>query len=156
MNDVQEQKPTKEEQFNQLPTEERYQIVKTFLDIIGSAVADRMRILSSVSALAATMLVVATFNQDLVPLNTLARVLLSLLLSIIPISLLIYNKDLKDGQKRASAHLKEYTGIFVPDSEKTSWDKFASISPDILIWVITTAIIVLIAIIWGVDDNILP
>lgn len=64
-----------------------YEQVKTHAELLNWAVRTRFGTLPTVSALAATLLVVATFNDKLIVLDDFVRVLLSVLLILVPSSL---------------------------------------------------------------------
>ncbi len=61
--------------------------IKEYAELANWAIRTRFETLSTVSALAATLLIVATFNDKLIVLDNAVRVLLSVLLIITPGSL---------------------------------------------------------------------
>jgi len=61
--------------------------IKGHAELFNWAIRTRFENLSTVSALAATLLVIATFNTELIALDNSVRVLLSILLLMIPGSL---------------------------------------------------------------------
>ncbi len=64
-----------------------YEKIKMHAELMNWAVRERFKTLPTVSALAATLLIVATFNDKLIILDNYVRVLLSALLFLIPASL---------------------------------------------------------------------
>lgn len=70
-------------------------------EILFTAIRERFQILPTISALAATLLVVATFNPKLILVTTFVKIILAILLSIIPISLLGYLWELKNAEDKA-------------------------------------------------------
>ena len=140
----------KKELFEKLSPDQKFNILKSYLDMLLSSVGKRMQILPSISALAATLLVVATFNEKLLPINSLVKFLLSLLLLLIPVSLFLYNKDLKKAQHNSIERIKDYLGEKDLDKiiERNYFDKIVGLFPDIVIWVILFVIIALLVVIW--------
>lgn len=64
-----------------------YEQVKSYGELMNWAVRTRFETLPAISALAATLLVIATFNDKLIVLDNFVRFLLSILLILIPGSL---------------------------------------------------------------------
>ena len=81
----------KKEEFEKLSIEHKLFIVNKHQDLLGVAITNRMQLLPIIAGLSATLLVVATFNDQLIPLDNGVRIVLSFLLIVIPISLLFYN-----------------------------------------------------------------
>ena len=138
--------PMDKEQFEKLPTEHRFNIIKTHIDLFSSAVSSRMQLLTTVCALCATLLVVATFNEKLIPLSDLVRVLLSILLGIIPPSLFLYNRDLKGAQAKHKASIELFLGEH-PKKGETFLNWLTAIFPDFAICAVSVVIFILIVII---------
>lgn len=137
------------EQYEKLPVEHQYQVMKSYSDSMYNAVSKRMEILLAICALAATLLVVATFNNNLIALDNWVRFVLSVLLFIIPVALLIYNADLKNAQRSNLEYLKKILGEDI-EPKKTSGSQWISIwSPDILIGFIVIIVVTLIYKIWS-------
>ncbi len=61
--------------------------IKNHIELFNWAVRTRFEALSTVSALAATLLIIATFNDRLIALDSFVRILLSILLFMIPCGL---------------------------------------------------------------------
>jgi len=116
-------------------------LVKFYLDLLHRSINARMAILPSISALCATLLVVATFNKDLLPLNNVVKTLVSILLLIIPPSLFFYNSQLKDEQ---NSYIKT---LDVPPNSKLT-EKFIGYFPDLVIFLITSVILIIVYLIW--------
>ncbi len=106
-----------------------------------------MQILPTASTLAATLLVVATFNPQLVPLTCLVKVLLSILLLLVPSSLWLYNYDLKRAQDKTKKYLEKLLGENEYENEGTL-NEVVKWFPDIAIYLITAVIITIVFIIW--------
>ncbi len=102
-----------------------------------------------IAGLSATLLVVATFNEKLIPLDNIIRAVISTFLLLIPFSLYFYNEDLKTAQKDAK---KELDALNSKKSDpKVSGIKgyITNWAPDIGIYVLGILVLVLIAKIWG-------
>jgi len=136
------------EQFDSLPIEHKRHVVKTYVDLVYDAVSHRMQMLPAISALAATLLVVATFNDKLISLNNLVRFLISILLLIIPISLFAYNYDLKKSQIKNQQYLERLFNEDLTPQNITIPDKVTTLLPDILVWILAVVIFFLVFIIW--------
>jgi len=101
-----------QKRFESFSPEIKWTIIKPFLDIFGSAVSRNMSILSSLSAISVAMIIVATLNQELLPITLFqTKVIISIFLFFIPTCLIIYILDVREGAKRALQHYKSYTGI---------------------------------------------
>ncbi len=96
--------------FDRLPKEHQWIVVKEHLDMLQSTVRSRMALLPLMAGLAATLLVIATFNSNLIPLDNLVRFLVSALLLLIPTPLYLYNDDLKKTAMRNKDTLGKLTG----------------------------------------------
>lgn len=70
-------------------------------EILFTAIRERFQVLPTISALAATLLVVATFNPELILVTTFVKVILAILLLIIPFSLFGYLWELKKAEDKA-------------------------------------------------------
>jgi len=139
------------EQFDKLPIDHKLEYIKIHIDLLTDSGRRRMGILSSVSALSAMLLIVATFGDKIIPFNITIKVLLSLLLAIIPMALFFYNLDLKTALNKNVKYLDELLGR---DSKKeilekqTKLNKFIGIFPDIVIYLLAVIIAILIYSIW--------
>ncbi len=133
--------------FKKLPINHQISYIKSHLDILTNAISARMQILPTASTLAATLLVVATFNPQLVPLTCLVKVLLSILLLLVPSSLWLYNYDLKRAQDKTKKYLEKLLGENEYENEGTL-NEVVKWFPDIAIYLITAVIITIVFIIW--------
>lgn len=139
------------EEFEKLPINHQLDYVKILLDSLGMSIRSRMEILPSASALAAMLLIVATFGDKIISFNAIVKVLLSLLLLIIPMALFFYNSDLKMAQKRNIDYLDKLLGNNLNkdiSEEKTKLSKFIGFFPDIVIYLLALIIVVFIWLIW--------
>jgi hypothetical protein len=123
-----------QEVFNKLPEDKQFILLRGQLDILFYSITQRMQILPSISALAAMLLIVATFNTALLPITNCVVFLLSLLLLLVPISLLIYNYDLKKTQHNTKRIIEDYLGQDIEKEMKIPFsDKIIGIFPDTVI-----------------------
>lgn len=136
--------------FDKLTTEQQFHILSEQHEHLRSAIHARTGILPVISSLAATMLVVATFNENIIPLNNLVRFIISVFLFLIPLSLFFHNSELKIAQRKILGNIAKYLGEDVSKKIKqTKYDKILAWYPDIAIWVLTVAIFVLIYLVWN-------
>ncbi len=126
---------------NSLEPEDRKDLAKFYLNLLHTSIHARMGMLPSISALCATLLVIATFNNALLPLNSVVKILISILLAIIPVALLSYNSQLKKEQN-------SYIKTLDVSVANTLNDKIASYFPDFAIYLISTAVAIVIYLIW--------
>lgn len=140
----------KQELFKSLSPDQKFNLLKSHLDMLLSFTHKRMQILPSVSALSATLLVIATFNEKLLPINPLVKFLLSLLLILIPVSLFFYNEDLKMAQRNSIKSMNDYLGEDINKTiERSFFEKLSGLFPDIAIWAILFVITALLCVIWN-------
>lgn len=137
-------------EFYKLPVEQQLYLLDAQHDLLKSVIHARTGILPVISSLAATMLVVATFNEHLIPLTNLVRLIISVFLILIPLSLFIHNSELKIAQRKILNNITKYLGEdFSRKVKQTRYDKFIAWYPDIAIWILTVAIVVLTYLVWS-------
>ncbi len=83
------------EQFKSLTSDQQFSVINLYLNMVKDAIYARMGLLPFISALFATFLTIATFNEKIIALDDSIRFILSILIIFIPFSLYIYNSDLK-------------------------------------------------------------
>jgi len=113
-------------------------------------------LLPSISALSAMLLVVATFNHDLIEITLSVRIILTILLTLIPFGLwgtyFDSKKGVESGLKRMTDILKEGTGKDISDQiKKLSKPSFLSFLPFFINFTFTLAIVLIILLIWKID-----
>lgn len=64
-----------------------YEKMKNYFDLLNWAVREKFKSLATISSLAATLLIIATFNEKIIILTNFVRWILFILLLLIPISL---------------------------------------------------------------------
>ena len=122
--------------------------LEIFHQSLRDAVLERYKLLPHISALSATLLVVATFNEKLLPLTGCVRILLIILLALIPISLIGYVLELKHAEEHSSENIKR-----IGDGQDTIQQGRNSLTAH-LPWFVTAVIsVVIIFIILSVANN---
>jgi len=122
--------------------------LEIFHQSLRDAVLERYKLLPHISALSATLLVVATFNEKLLPLTGCVRILLIILLALIPISLIGYVLELKHAEEHSSENIKR-----IGDGQDTIQQNRNSLTA-YLPWFVTAVIsLVIIFIILSVANN---
>jgi|GEM_PF-3592333 len=153
MEEIKQQMPDKEKQrqYKKFSPEHKWLIIKPFLEIITSSTSEIVRLLPSLSVLSATLLIVATLNPSLIPLGDLwAKIILSILLVIIPFSLLIYIDECMRTIKRAAKIMESYTGKNPLENIKHSFvDKLEAWFPVLILIVYFFIIFILLYKMWG-------
>lgn len=150
----------KQEWFEKQKPERKWIIIEPFLNLFNSAVTEKMKIIPSLSAISATLLIVATLNPDLMPIDIIpAKIIISVLLLLIPFSLIIHVLEMEKTARKALEYCGEYQKKITEEFKKVleenfwekfkikitkskSWDRFAAEFP------ISTAIIYLIIIVY--------
>ncbi|OGH69299.1 MAG: hypothetical protein A2754_00505 [Candidatus Magasanikbacteria bacterium RIFCSPHIGHO2_01_FULL_47_8] len=138
---------TSKEKFDSLSDSQKMAYIQTHLDLFQSVISARMGILPAFSAIAGGLLVIATFNPALVPLNVTVKVLITILLLIIPVSLFFYNYDLKNSQTRILKSFKN-VGIEFEVKPESKLNQVSRVIPDIGIVIFAIIILILVVIIW--------
>lgn len=101
----------KQEWFKKLPRYEQQDIIKSLLSYHLQMVTTKMSALASLSALSATMVIVATLNKDLLNLDiNSAKVILTVLILLIPLSLFIFFFDVERGAIGNKKIIESYIG----------------------------------------------
>lgn len=136
------------EQFQKLPIEYKLPIINMHQNLLKDAIYNRMALLPMTAGLSATLLVVATFNDKLIPLDNFVRFIISVLLLIIPFSLYFYNFDLKKAQRKNKEYLDHLLDTSNKKIESTLNDKIAGYAPDFIIYIMGIVSIAIIFKIW--------
>jgi len=141
---------SKQEWFRRQLPEHRWSIIKPFLDLHNSAISNRMAILPLLATLSVAMLVVATLNPGFITLNIIAaRIILSVFLILIPVSLFFYILDLEKAEEKIRGIIKEYIGKNLLDNlEITFRDKFIVNLPKTVTIIYFIIVIYLLYVIW--------
>lgn len=116
--------------------------LEIFHQLLHDSVFERYKLLPQISALSATLLVVATFNEKLLPLTNCVRILLIILLVLIPISLIGYLWELERAEEHAHKNIK-----LIRDEQETIDQKQNLITaylPRFVVIVISSVIFIII------------
>jgi hypothetical protein len=113
-------------------------------------------LLPSISGLSAMLLVVATFNHDLIEINLSVKIIITILLVLIPLGLwgnyIDSQKAVYSGLERLKIIMKEDLGKDVSDQiNKTKKPSLLGFIPPFMNFVFTFAIILIILLIWKID-----
>lgn len=138
----------KKEDFDKLSVEHKLTIIETHQNLLTSSIYSRMGLLPLMAGLAATLLVIATFNDKLIPLDNTIRFLTSVLLIIIPFSLYLYNDDLKTSQKKNKSYIDNLLGTENKKMENTFIGKLTCYTPDAVIYILAIVVLIIIKKIW--------
>ena len=106
-------------------------------EILFTSIRARFKVLPTISALAATLLVVATFNPELISVTTFVKVILAILLSIIPISLFGYLWELKIAEDKAVKWFEKYGKL----NERSYFESILAYLPWIVFCILSFTII---------------
>ena len=116
-----------------------------FHQLLHDSVFERYKLLPQISALSATLLVVATFNEKLLPLTNCVRVLLIILLALIPVSLISYAWELKRAEEHSSENIKRIgSGQETTQQQRNT---FTAYLPWFIIMIISVVIIFIILVV---------
>lgn len=113
-------------------------------EILFTAIRERFKILPTLSALSATLLVVATFNPELISVTILVKVILAILLLIIPISLFGYLFELKDAEDKA----REWFERFGQLKRKTNFMTMVAYLPWTMFCLLSLMIVLIVILIF--------
>lgn len=112
----------KKAHFDSSPKERQMEILNSVNDQLFQVLSTKMGVLPTISALSATMLVVATFNEKLLTLDTEVKAVISILILLVPISLIFYIKIITRAENTAYKLNEIYTGKKTVPANKT--DRF--------------------------------
>ena len=104
-----------------------------------------------ISSVSAAILIVATFNPDLLPITTGLKIGITLLLTLIPISLLFYFLEILSAISKTHKAIKSIIGdVELPKDYwlESFYNKFISYFPIIGTLILAGVIIYIISIIW--------
>jgi len=122
--------------------------LEVFHQLLHDSIFERYKLLPQISALSATLLVVATFNEKLLPLTDCVRILLIVLLALIPISLIGYVWELKRAEEHSSENIKRLGDG--PETVQQKQNLFTAYLP----WFVTAIIsVVIIFIVLAIANN---
>ncbi len=150
--DLSEKEIEESNRFQALPEEHKLRIANAANDQLFQITGAKLGTLPIIAGIAAALLVVATFNQELLPLSPLVRVLISILLLLVPVSLLAYVLFISRTERFGERLLMKIYGVPLRTGE--SWFiKLTHQLPWIVSLVISGIVLVAISIIWTQDGN---
>ena len=156
----------KREWFDKQIPEHRLSILKLFLDLFTLAVSEKMKVLPTLSAISVALLIIATLNPDLMPIGMIpAKIIISVLLLIIPFSLITHILEMEKAARKALKYLGEYQrGIAeefegalksnrwerfkIKFADSKFWDRFASEFPISVAIVYFVIVVYLLYVMW--------
>ena len=126
--------------------------------VYKEAALSRLRLLPEISSLAAALLVIATFNSELLQPTHDVKLILTLLLIFIPFSLYMYLSEMNEAAIAAAKALDKYVPGFSKDTLDNSWEflisnnsfkrKLRIFYPQLVVIIISISVIVFIFHIW--------
>lgn len=122
--------------------------IEELYSFFKESVLARLKFLSSVSSLAATLLVVATFNNQLFELTCFVRFLISLLLFLIPLSIFFYLYELNETANKARKALEQELNKDLAPQQKTFSMLLGAYFPWVGLLTISFVIISIIILMW--------
>lgn len=129
-----------------LKLQEEIETIKIWSELASTSSREKYKTLPTVCSLAATLLIIATFNEKLIPLTDYVRTLITSLLILIFISLWGFLYLLYRDEKVARTHLEKIT------KEKMRYNGISHLILDIFPYIIavifTCIIIAIILLIW--------
>lgn len=126
--------------------------INIYGELLNWAVREKYKILSSISALSATLLIIATFNQNLIELTGFVRILLVILLSLATVSIWALLYELYKAETHGLDQLKSImVELNKPDAIR-KFDKFRDITfrgtiPWIIVGLFSVVVIIIIILI---------
>lgn len=115
--------------------------LKSFFDLLNKSIWERFKVLPLISSLSAMLLIIATFNKELIPLTFFVRWLIVILLSLIPISLFGYLVELRNAENHALRRIDEITeGELKEEIKKRTEGKFIAYLP----WLVSAVLTIII------------
>lgn len=114
--------------FQKISKEQQWNVIKPLLDFYNNIIITKTSVLPLLGALSVAMVVILTLNKDLINFNiAAAKIILSTLLILIPISLLIFIKDVEKGAKGVREDIEKYIGKV--ETNPNIFDWVASYTP---------------------------
>lgn len=137
----------KQEWFRRLSKDQQWDIIKSLLGYHLQIITTKMVTLASLSALSAAMVIVATLNKSVIDLQAgPAKVILSVLLFLIPASLLVFFLDVERGARGNRRHIEEYLGKIKTNS--SFFDYVSSYFPFLVTIVYFVIVAYLLFVMW--------
>ena len=129
------------EENQQLDTQIKIARLEVYSKLVETSVWERYKILPTISTLAATLLIVATFNKDLITVTPFIRIVIAILLLLIPASLIVFLYALHQAEIHAREKIAEIT------NDKNWKVRIKPGMQNYMPWIITTIFSLIIVII---------
>ena len=127
--------------------EDKLRVVNSINDQLIALIHAQSGTLPTIGGISTAMLIVATFNPQLLPLTILVRILISILMLVIPLSLLLYLIRINGARERGEELYELYTDNKIP---RRYSDSILDNSPYIFTTIICLVIITILLCIWRV------
>ncbi len=125
---------------------ENLEIVRIWGELAQSSTREKYKTLSTVCSLAAMLLIIATFNENLFPITKYVKILVTILLSLIPLSLWGLLYALYQDEKVARTELEKITEEEM--SHKGLMHFLLDIFPYLVAMIFTVVIFLIALLIW--------
>ncbi|MFA4890294.1 MAG: hypothetical protein WC587_01520 [Candidatus Paceibacterota bacterium] len=120
--------------------------IKVYYELLITAVWERYKLLPQISALAATLLIIATFNEKVILLTNRVRFLIIIFILLIPISIIGYLVALHQAENHAKKKIKEITGKELPTKKQSNF--FIAYLPWCIAGIISILVIFVAFLVW--------
>lgn len=143
----------KQEDFKKMSRDEQWSVLSKHLEDLKNAVRSRIGVLPHLATLAAALIVVATLNDDLVPLSAHdTKIILTIFMALIPITLHMYIHDLSSGEEKGVKVIEEMLGYKISkdiSKKQTLFGKAIAYAPYTSVVIFYVIIAYIILTVWG-------
>lgn len=129
--------------------QEKLERFKAQSEILGRVSMSKDETIITISLLSAALLVIATFNSELLPVSNTIRTLLTALLILIPISVFLHLINMDRVGNKAIKRINDIIGDRKITKREDKFNKMMSFYPYIAASVVSIVILVLIFLIWN-------
>ncbi|OGI60909.1 hypothetical protein A2641_00780 [Candidatus Nomurabacteria bacterium RIFCSPHIGHO2_01_FULL_37_25] len=130
------------EDFEKLSQDQKFPIISFYLNMVKEAIGTRLGIVPTTTGILATFLVIATFNEKILPLDSTVRILICTLVLLIPLTLWLYNHQLKSWEIASRKSIDQLLGK--TNVESTKWEKVMGYLPDIVLFILSIIALIII------------
>lgn len=135
-----------------LEQQEKLERLRLHSGFLKSFLIEKSRIIPTIASLSATVLIIATFNDNLLPISYGTKLALSILLALIPLSLIISVFEFHLAANGSRKSMEDIVGkVELPPRDKwyqTWFDGILVYYPFVGVFVLTGVIIYIIISIW--------
>lgn len=139
-----------EEEKKEFENQLKYEKLKVYWRLLETSVWERYKILPVTSSLAATLLIVATFNKELLPVTPFIKILLAILLLLIAASLMGFLHAVRKAEIHAREVIKKIEENQNLEKEKTGLLNYL---PHVISWLLAIVVIIITGLILGISFN---